>query len=698
MAAASLSWRFSQRLHALLLLSLPSVRSDESADFARDLERCIREHAAVAAARFTEYGDSCLPPTEKIDRQAVVYEETLKDIHAKYGYTGALWCAFYSLRMTGREYDPNDTQPNNPNFSDWYASLLCPWNLEECGYAELGTHGDEWNGVSVEGAPNQNAQYLTTPLDEFVPDEPDRRTMSCGLCGHLQRKLGDPPFIVEPEPVSGPNAALFTANWDFHPFGAWLANDAAANGGDVDDIVKHINIWRASNGEEIHGFLWQSTRLLAHETGTLAGERRELVDEATAVDHVMRVCKPSWWLAPQSRDDCSHAAGHGFFYYFLDIGRAASACWSDKIIDYTPGRELDRDADTRHSGLSAADLLKWRWLCSTGVYHASGNTLSLEILDRIAQSGEGGAEDFLCKRSNLWGEDARYFDRCAAGLGIKETEGRLELVRSGQCVPRLVTEEPRVTAEPAAWELRQLQQFGQTQQLSCNPAKYFVQANDQCPLAFRAHFPCEFGTKDYDFCTGRLGGAIVKGPDGPRGIIHEVPGAPPAFLDFFTIKIVTPLTADQLAQIPADGWAFFDAATNTGLLKYEPAKVRAQFVHAAEAELSYDRYNGPGIFGATAGRRLQGVPNVLVKVLDTELEEDDHVILTSLYPLTLDNTAKVTPYHELCMSHQMLRETFRCETPRPPPSGHARVNYAVGFKLGYPLGVWGGTCTVRLPI
>ena len=83
--------------------------------------------------------------------------------------------------------------------SDWYATLLCPWNLELCGDEELGAHGDEWNGVSVEGAPNQNAQYLTTPLDQFVPDEPDRRTMSCGLCGHLHRRLGDPPFTIDPE-------------------------------------------------------------------------------------------------------------------------------------------------------------------------------------------------------------------------------------------------------------------------------------------------------------------------------------------------------------------------------------------------------------------------------------------------------------------------------------------------------------------
>ena len=41
---------------------------------------------------------------------------------------------------------------------------------------------------------------------------------------------------------------------------------------------------------------------------------------------------------------------------------------------------------------------------------------------------------------------------------------------------------------------------GQTLQLSCNPAKYFVQANDFCPLAFRAVFPCDTGRKDVAFC------------------------------------------------------------------------------------------------------------------------------------------------------------------------------------------------------
>ena len=330
-----------------------------------------------------------------------------------------------SLRMTGAEYDPNDTQPNNPNFGDWYATLLCPWDFTDaCVHDRLGRSGPEWLGTRVEGAPNQNAQYLTTPPDPYVTDEPDRRTMSCGLCGHLERRLGKPPFTIAPAPLTGEHAGstLFTANWDFHPFGAWLANDAAKTGRSIDDIVRDINVWRASNGEEIHGFLWQSTRLLAYDTGMLTGTRKAMLDDAPAVAHVLRVCKPSWWLAPQSRDDCSHAAGHGLFYYFLDIGRAIQACWTDEIVDHTPGPELDRDADTRHAGLSAADLLKWRWLCATGVYHASGNTLSLEILREINLLGTT-AEELLCRRSNLWGAHARYFDRCAAGLGIKEVGG-----------------------------------------------------------------------------------------------------------------------------------------------------------------------------------------------------------------------------------------------------------------------------------
>ena len=50
--------------------------------------------------------------------------------------------------MTGAEYDPNDEQPNNPNIFDWIATLLCPYNLDQCGTERLGLHGDEWYAMT----------------------------------------------------------------------------------------------------------------------------------------------------------------------------------------------------------------------------------------------------------------------------------------------------------------------------------------------------------------------------------------------------------------------------------------------------------------------------------------------------------------------------------------------------------------------
>ena len=480
--------------------------------FADALEQCIRNAAAEAAASLPQWGDACMPPTQKIDLQAEVLDRTLSSIHDAYGYTGALWCAFYSVRMTGAEFDPNDTQPNNPNIFDWYDTLLCPWDVDAevvaknggtgtpCGNEELGLHGDEWEGVPAGWSQRQNAQYLITPADPYVQDEPDRRTMSCGLCGHLKRQLGPPPFFVDPPAVVDPGReGLYTANMDFHPFGAWLANNAARHGRSSEEVVQLINVWRASNGEEIHGYLWQSLRLLAYDTGSLSGTRIEAIDDGVAHEHAMRVCEPSWTLAPQSRDDCAHAAGHGFFYHFLDIGRAVTACWTDKIVDHTPcgslpcrevegtllknggleegelqcvdeegepgGKafgvtvgtiscgnrpDVDADADPRSSGLNPQDILKWRWLCATGAYHASGNTLSVEALQRTIEV-ESTAEELLCRRSNLWGDNTPYFDRCAAGLGMKETEMRLALVKEGRC-------KTSPEARPAQWELAQLAQ------------------------------------------------------------------------------------------------------------------------------------------------------------------------------------------------------------------------------------------------
>ena len=107
--------------------------------------------------------------------------------------------------MTGKEYDPLDSQPNNPNIRDWVDSLMCPWDGGKCTDDELGAHGDEWLGVPAKDAPKINTQY-PAKFNSAAPGwnaqfEPDRRTMSCGLCHHLQGKLGTAPLMLEAAPV-----------------------------------------------------------------------------------------------------------------------------------------------------------------------------------------------------------------------------------------------------------------------------------------------------------------------------------------------------------------------------------------------------------------------------------------------------------------------------------------------------------------
>ena len=150
--------------------------------------------------------------------------------------------------------------------------------------------------------------------------------------------------------------------------------------------------------------------------------------------------------------------------------------------------------------------MMWRWLCATGVYHAAANTLSVEIMRDIGRS-EKTVEEFLCKHQNVWSENDRYFDRCAAGLGMSDAEHRLAKVMSGDCKLR------SANSAPADWETYQMRQFGDTMQLSCNPASTqtgFTVAMGACPEAFRLHFPCIPGALDYRICSGEFFGMDVK--------------------------------------------------------------------------------------------------------------------------------------------------------------------------------------------
>ena len=145
-----------------------------------------------------------------------------------------------------------------------------------------------------------------------------------------------------------------------------------------------------------------------------------------------------------------------------------------------------------------------------------------------------------------------------------------------------------------------------------------------------------------------------------RAIVYERPFPP---YTFFTIKVTTPLTPEQLAEVPPppeskDIWAYFDAATNTGLLKYDP-----ELVHVAVEY--FNSINGlidveAGVDDVEAGmrrRRLSedaaaeaveaGVDEIeppveevkpIVKpmrVLNaSDLEVDDHLVIHTLNPLT----------------------------------------------------------------
>lgn len=315
----------------------PSVSAPlpEDKSFVLDLEDCIRNHAYRLAETFPQWGNKCGAVTSKVDFQAMIYEETLTPIMDQHGYTAALWCSMYSLGMVPIV---DATQPNNPNFDVWYAQLMCPWNFpDDCGASDEELSVDEQHGQLVcpqeeignpaKCAPNQHPQYAIWPAVQFQNNDPTRRTMSCALCGRLARTFPAGAPVAAPDLIEasiGVNYSLagvpederhhFTAWWDMHAFGAWLANMAARRHHqgrwERSKIVEHINMYKASNGEEIHGYLWQSLRLLAYDTGTLQGNRIANPEHETAITHAHEVCEPMWWVSPQSMNDCAHAAGH----------------------------------------------------------------------------------------------------------------------------------------------------------------------------------------------------------------------------------------------------------------------------------------------------------------------------------------------------------------------------------------------------
>eukprot|EP00966_Prymnesium_polylepis_P293563 6780294-Prymnesium_polylepis.2 len=344
------------------------------------------------------------------------------------------------------------------------------------GTEPLGKNGDEHLGVPLEWS--QNARFR---------DEANWRTMSCGLCGFLVRALGPPPYKKEHAPVVDPGReAAYGNTWGVRPFGAWLANEQSRQGWPIEDTVANIFMYRATGGEELVGFLSQLLRLLARRAD---GARKPAgaLDAAVAISRVGAVCATAWQLSAQTAEDCASGAGHGFFHFHLHIGQAVQACWADSLLDAAP------------ASLTARAVLRWRWACAAGVYDAAGGVLSVPALRQIDAEGLTG-EEWLCKaHDTLWTSNSSHFGRCAATVGMDAVERKLAQVQHSECP--VINDAQGKPLPMAGWERSQASLRG-LQQRTCGAATAVTAANDNCPAAFMAHFPCQAARRDYKLCTG----------------------------------------------------------------------------------------------------------------------------------------------------------------------------------------------------
>ena len=222
--------------------------------------------------------------------------------------------------------------------------------------------------------------------------------------------------------------------------------------GDVEPTLSRIAEYRITNGEILHGFVWQSLILLKKEQPW-----------ADPAEWVYRACGPVWKFdGPPggegvNRGVCGHAAGHGFYYYYGDLRDALPACRRANGAGGQP-EEFGEFWRTTCEGGCAAAVAATRHLLHLRhhlrhlhrhlrhlhrVYHSAFNSLSAaEFRDIIRRgdapsvwstppSGAYGAGGVLSITAALCKASAP--GPCPVSLGADEAAGRLEIVRGGFC-------------------------------------------------------------------------------------------------------------------------------------------------------------------------------------------------------------------------------------------------------------------------
>ena len=205
----------------------------------------------------------------------------------------------------------------------------------------------------------------------------------------------------------------------------WLAADVKLWGGwDAPRVIELVYRYRVTNGEVLHGFVWESLAALPASADT--------------IKFVGAACGRSWgldasWdagLGPHSALECAHAAGHGLYYHARDIKKALSDCNSNRLLPAfrsaagAAGRPLPND----YVGL-------WRHHCSDGAFHAALDSLAVDELRAHAQRGLTPAAA-LCQQAGFThggGGGGGGGSNCPAGLGADEAERRQALVKEGGC-------------------------------------------------------------------------------------------------------------------------------------------------------------------------------------------------------------------------------------------------------------------------
>jgi len=429
--------------------------------FVADLETCIRSNAHEIARTAMEWSDRCAPPKYLADHAKHQLNAALEPIRQKHGYAAALWCAFFTAKMT-----------DLPFYGQWRDKLLCPWPEDwNCKDEPIGKHGDEAKGVPAAWAPTMqgavdNDLNRGDPLDGLV-------AMSCGLCGHLERTFGKAPYN---EVASYPSEyhtssrlkrmrseGLFAGHqgwwneWDTHAFGAWVANDMASHGRGVEETVLAIHNHRITNGEEIHGFVGEAIRQLS----------------GTQVDHLhyaARLCTPSQTFSGMTQWSCRHAIGHGFFSYRLeDLEAGRSALDGRTVVNRALG-------DCISLGTFFGE---WGDTCAAVVSHAATNALTVGGLRAIAAVGQD-AKSLVCRSATeSWHGEPHYDEcHCISKLGLEDADVRWRLVRDGLCEPAQTG--PKPWQHASTWEFQQLKQVPEafvrlaveTAELRCYAERY----------------------------------------------------------------------------------------------------------------------------------------------------------------------------------------------------------------------------------